>query len=303
MKIADVIEGALASLPQLPLHNREGAAAQMKAFIPLMERFGCRDAANALRRFVGIPTEPSATETRPIELVGILSPDIEGYRRLMRDEYKAAFEEAETLSTTAWGYFSAWRGDTTRASNAHAVVFLSKCVQACQATLLLGERGLELEAAAVLREAYEYLFVGAAILQAPSIVQRLIRESEREHGKQAAKLHKPDDGEPIVDEQYLERLRTLAEGEVKGSGLSVYAAAEAVNMTGIYDGVYRTLSRMGTHATATTLLHGSGRDGNVYGGPARKHLAQLLEWTSDCLKLALAHAKDVGKQKSKDNGR
>lgn len=289
MKIADYMQVIEEQIPDLGLHCADQPAQQIAAFIPLMTRLGCHDGARILRDLIG---KPSDTDTSSVYQIGILSADMEQYSAMIRSHHADAFEQTESLSKEAWGRMRIWRADPSRASGGRAMVFLQKSVQACQSTLLLAERGLELEAATVLREAYDYLFVGCAMLRVPASIDRLIRESEREFQKQAEKLLRPDNGKPVIAEKYIGRLRDLADGRVEGSGFSVYSSAQIAGLEGVYDAVYRELSRIGVHGTVQTLLHGEGPDGRMSIGPDDRLIASLLDKTRDCLQLALAHGRE-----------
>ncbi|WP_197347328.1 DUF5677 domain-containing protein, partial [Ralstonia pseudosolanacearum] len=127
--------------------------------------------------------------------------------------------------------------------------------------ILLAERGMGVEALALLRTAYENLFFCAALVKQPAVIVRLAGEDTGQRLKQAREM--------LKDKQIFAAItdadRALLEAFVRDTpaatkAISAYEAAEIAGMTGIYQGAWRTFSLIATHATLTGAGHAFGND-------------------------------------------
>lgn len=126
-----------------------------------------------------------------------------------------------------------------------------RCAGAAQGAVLLAERGMPVEAAALARSSLEYLFWGVALIKDAGVLQRLA-DNERDSVKKAANgMLGLKDVVAELGAEELELLREKAAGEAV-TNTSVAKAAELAELGYLYQSAYRGLSRWGVHAGMAT---------------------------------------------------
>ena len=119
--------------------------------------------------------------------LGFLSPEVDGYRAEQRERHRAAFDATEALMRRTIDVATAPSSVGSTATPAYllGVGFWLRSFEACQATILLTERGLQTSAFAMLRTAFECLFYASALWRNPNLFPRLQANHDGERIKQA----------------------------------------------------------------------------------------------------------------------
>ncbi|WP_321966988.1 DUF5677 domain-containing protein [Burkholderia cepacia] len=239
-----------------------------------------------------------------IEEEGFLSRDMDGYIAAIREDFAEEIRQCRAISCEATTQLFKSGVDATSVPEVMAASFWTRCLTACQATIVLGERGLNIEGLALLRTAYEYLFFCAAIANNPACIARIEAQDRTERIKQAEKLQKSE----IVRQALSEEDCALLDGFVRDTPktkkqFSAFDAARLGGMEGLYESAYRTLSLVGTHASYTTGGHAFGSSlADMRFGPSKEHLAMLFGLTRDCIGLGIQTMTPLLKCKPQESG-
>lgn len=128
-----------------------------------------------------------------------------------------------------------------------------RSVSACQAAILLAERGLVIESAAILRTGFEQLFYAQALLKDPRVLERLRDQDARER-QNAARLDLEDaDVNAIIGTSQRQALKDLIAQKSGSKSINVYEAAKIAGLAGVFQTTYRQLSSVATHSTYTSI--------------------------------------------------
>lgn len=230
-------------------------------------------------------------EADRIENRGFLSVEVETYRNAYRSMHSDLFAICEKKSDSATTrLFHARLSELEGGNEPNVVVAIGlwlRCLRACQASILLLERGLVPEAQALIRSAYEFLFFAVAVLKDPKILDSMWEGdnyARREHAESILR-----EGREIgaLDEQQTERLRSLIAQLEKGKKqISSYDAANKAGMAYLYATVYRGMSFVGAHATlaATNLMfEPTGEHVSAVFGPSDADLPFSIGLVDKCL--------------------
>lgn len=215
-----------------------------------------------------------------------VSADIETFRIDVRVRFAAACKRFCNQSATAAEQlpFLTFEGRTP--SECVAFAFWSKCVRGCQAAFLLAERGMVADAQSSLRGAIETLFHAVALVRRPELLERLRGHDATEKKKQVDRLFKHEDVAHALSEEDKARIRPILELPGK-STFSVWDAANAAEMSHLYETVYRTLSQIAAHSTLTSLNHElnteAGKGSKLRFGPVDDQLEWTIDLISECL--------------------
>lgn len=232
-----------------------------------------------------------------IENRGFLSVEIEKYRKVYKATYKNLFSVCEQKSdSVTTRLFQANLSKFEGANEPHIVVAIGlwlRCVRACQASLLLLERGLVPEAQALIRSAYEFLFYAVAVLRDPDIVDSMWEGDSYARKEQAESMLRQGREVGALDEEQTEKLTSLIAQLEKGKKqISSYDAAKKAGMTYLYATVYRGMSFVGTHATlaATNLMfEPTGEHVSAVFGPSDANLPFSVGLVDRCLAEGAEH--------------
>ncbi|ALF88333.1 MULTISPECIES: DUF5677 domain-containing protein [Ralstonia solanacearum species complex] len=224
-----------------------------------------------------------------IETDGFLAPEALAFRDAVRVQFVEQIRECEDVSRRATTQVFEQHIANVTVANATAASLWARCLSASQAAILLAERGMGVEALALLRTAYENLFFCAALVKQPAVIVRLAGEDTGQRLKQAREM--------LKDKQIFAAItdadRALLEAFVRDTpaatkAISAYEAAEIAGMTGIYQGAWRTFSLIATHATLTGAGHAFGNDlYDLQFGPSFANVDSALGLARDCIRLGL----------------
>ena len=186
------------------------------------------------------------------EDLGFLSPEVEDFRREQRRDKRPAFDQVEKVVATAMDDLRQFLG-MADAAYLVGLGYWLRCVEACQGTVLLAERGLATTPHSSLRTAFECLFYAAAVWRHPQLADKMEASHHTERLKQANQMIKAG-AETRVDRGRLADLKAVAaEVDPKAPGLSVYEAATQADLLFEYETIYRGLGLGGAHATLRSL--------------------------------------------------
>jgi hypothetical protein len=191
------------------------------------------------------------TKTDTIYTRGFLSAEIESYRSRFREQYSSQFdvceEKADIATVQIFATELGWVADSEQTHVLLALAFWCRCVRTCQGSLLLLERGLIPEGQILIRSAYEFLFIGAALLRDASVEERLFATEYHERRKQAQAML---DDCPGLDDRAKDLLREVVIAAPKaGKTINAYEAAKISGYLEFYATVYRGMSLVGSHGT------------------------------------------------------
>ncbi|MEM5373258.1 DUF5677 domain-containing protein [Paraburkholderia azotifigens] len=224
-----------------------------------------------------------------IESEGFLSPEMDGYIATIREDFAEEIRQCRQISGEATSQLFRSGVDATSLSQLMAASFWTRCLTSCQAAIVLGERGLNVEALALLRTAYEHLFFCAAIANNPACLARIESQDRTERIKQAEKLQTSESVHQALSEEDCALLDEFIRNTPKAKKqFSAFEAARLGGMEGLYEAAYRTLSLVGTHSSYTTGGHAFGDSlADMRFGPSKEHLAMLFGLTRDCIGLGM----------------
>lgn len=186
------------------------------------------------------------------EELGFLSPEIEHFRRDQRLRLKSEFEKVENTVAIAMADLHGVRGTADEAYLVGLGYWL-RCLESCQGTVLLSERGLATSPHPVLRTAFECLFYACSVWRHPGLAAKMEAAHNLERVKQAKQMIAAG-AETRVEPQRLAELKAVAaEVHAQADGLSAHEAATKGDLIWEYEVVYRGLGLGGAHATLRSL--------------------------------------------------
>jgi len=121
--------------------------------------------------------------------LGFLSPEGESFRREQRRERKHAFDQVEKVVATAMEDLHQFSG-IGDAAYLVGLGYWLRCVEACQGTVLLAERGLATPPHSSLRTAFECLFYATAVWRHPELADKMEASHHTGRVKQAYQMMK-----------------------------------------------------------------------------------------------------------------
>ena len=226
--------------------------------------------------------------------LGFLSPEVDGYRAEQRERHRAAFDATEALMRRTIDVATAPSSVGSTATPAYllGVGFWLRSFEACQATILLTERGLQTSAFAMLRTAFECLFYASALWRNPNLFPRLQANHDGERIKQAKGMLR-EGAAGRVSLEGLEVLRQVAaEAPPNVAHLSAWDAASEAGFLYEYEAAYRGLGLAGAHASPRSLdgFCDAKDDGSVDLGvdPTFDKLPWILSLVRTCLEGGIA---------------
>lgn len=225
-----------------------------------------------------------------VETDGFLSSEMESIRNLTRNRFEEVIRECEEVSRRATSQLFGQQLNMATLPILTAMSLWARCVSGCQAAIILAERGMGIDALAMLRTAYENLFYCAAILKSPDTVSRLAGEDTQQRVKQAkAMLSDPQVCTVLRDEDRILLAEMVQEAPKSSPSINAFEAAEIAEMLVVYHATWRTLSLVAAHATLTSAGHAFGKSiTDLQFGPSHDHLAEAFGLARDCLRLGLA---------------
>ncbi|MCY0852539.1 DUF5677 domain-containing protein [Cupriavidus sp. D39] len=215
---------------------------------------------------------------------GYLSGTASVVRELIRQQFGALLGECAIASRTAMAVLG--EGISGPPHQRVALAAWQRSICACQAAVLLAERGMVVEAASILRTGFEHLFYARALLVDPGVLERMRDQDtyERQHTVRQA-LADTDIGNAVSAEQRA-ALEAVLQQPVGNLRISAYGAAEKGGLAAVYQVAYRQLSLVGTHANYTSIGASFGDSADELQFEQRiDDLPVVLRLIRDCLKL------------------
>lgn len=233
--------------------------------------------------------------TQSFETLGFLSSECEEFRASVRSQFSARFGEVEAASEIAIAELSTVTGDAPP-SYILGVLFWLRCIESCQGTVLLAERGLATSPFPVLRTALECLFAACAMWRKPEVADKIQAWHHEERVKQAKQALSVG-AEGRVTPEGLAELKATAAETAPPSGWSHWEAACAADLKFEYAMMYRGLGIGGAHASARSLddFHAVNSDGSfdLHLRPTADRIAWLLGLVTNCLKLGIGRHREA----------
>ncbi|HEY0818879.1 MAG TPA: DUF5677 domain-containing protein [Rhizobacter sp.] len=223
-----------------------------------------------------------------LHIRGFLSADLAEQQQRARAEFAHDFRHCEQASERAVALIAGLRTEGMGIAGLWATGYWVKCVRACQAGIMLAERGMMADAQTQLRGAVESLFHAVALVNDPELWVRLVEHDAVERAKQVkGMLAIPTIMQHVSAEDRAQLEAMLAGHGEKPRPFSVYEAAQAARLLALYETMYRGLSRGAAHSTLSALEHELiyEADGSITPdfGPAYDQLPVTLAMIAECL--------------------
>jgi Family of unknown function (DUF5677) len=216
--------------------------------------------------------------------LGLLSPELDDIRALVRHRYKRELSVVEEINKRAVKLQYELQIPKESAKELLTALLYVRTLHYIQSAMLMVERGLDLPARVLLRVTLEALFNLGAVAKDSAFLKRYIDADRAERLRLARKLVKLK-GPPIheqvakvVTPQWI-AAATFAKDEVQARKISVEEVARVAGMEDLYNSAYARFSYP-VHSTAWDLeqhleLDGQGNVENIKVEPSIEGL-QLL---------------------------
>ena len=220
------------------------------------------------------------------EALGFLSTGVEQERLVLRKTYQAEFEKVEEISAIALSDLRSAVGEAVRPYLV-GLGYWIRCIECCQASVLLVERGLPTAPFPPMRTAFECLFFACALWRNPALETKIKVAHDYERIRQATTMLKAGAASGL-DPSQSAVLRTIAaETLPTDKGLSAWDAAAAAGLTLEYETAYRGFGIGGAHASLRSLddVFSVQLDGSVSIAfePKSRQTSFLLGLATNCL--------------------
>lgn len=226
----------------------------------------------------------------PFETVGFFSSEVDDFRSAERARLAAEFVDLERTTATAIAELQSVSGMATPAYLVGAAFWL-RCIESCQGTVLLAERGLATASLATLRTAFECLFAACALWRKPEVADKMEAWHHEERVKQARQML-AEGADTRVPPIRLPELKSIAAEQPAASGWSHWEAACAADLKFEYAMAYRGLGIAGAHASPRSLddFHETQADGSfdLRLRPRAERLEWLLGVVTTCLNCGIS---------------
>lgn len=189
---------------------------------------------------------------KPFDVLGYLSSDVEGERRILRERYHAEFASVETLTERAITQLKEVGGNASQ-EYLLGLGFWMRCLESSHGAVLLLERGLPSAPFPVLRTAYECLFVACALWRKPALAAKLQAGHDAERVRQAKEMISAGAAHRVPAAGLAELQQIAAETVPASTGLSAWEAAGAADLTFEYQTAWRGFGLAGAHASLRSL--------------------------------------------------
>lgn len=222
--------------------------------------------------------------------LGFLSADVEGERDAIREKHQLEFARVEDAAVRALAEVAAVSGDASREYLA-AVAYWLRCIECCQAAVLLVERGLPTAPFAIMRGAFECLFFACALWRKPALAAQLQVQHDIERVRQAKEMIKAGAASRVAPDRFIDLEMIAGQPVPGGAGLSAWQAANDAGLTYEYENAYRGFSIAGAHASLRSLdsYFVEQSDGSITLAfePSSERAAWLLGLVVSCLKCGI----------------
>ncbi|OXI28271.1 hypothetical protein CFB89_33390 [Burkholderia sp. AU16741] len=221
------------------------------------------------------------------ELDGFLSDEVDAYQRHVIEQFPVVVGESIAASRAAMAQLSAIRLVDAKLSTLVALSLWSRCVSTCQASILLGHRGMGTDGLTLLRNAFESLFHCGALLADASVLARLRAKDDYERLKQATAILGHEDTVKALTPESKKAVEAFVQSVPTSKDLiSAFDCAKLAGLEGLYHTAYRTLSLKAAHPSLTTAGYAFGEQlTDLRFGPSTDHLDEVFGLARDCLNM------------------
>jgi hypothetical protein len=227
--------------------------------------------------------------------LGFFAPELERIRHTERLRLSAEFAKVEQSVVMALDEI---RQPLVDVSGSYFIgsAFWLRCIESCQATVMLAERGLPTTPYATLRTAFECLFAASALWRDPSVADRMEAWHHKERIKQAKGMIAAG-AQTRVPSDRLAELKDIASETTPDSDWSHQAAADVAGLRFEYETAYRGLGLAGAHATPRSLddyyVDHFGAAPILQFQPDTKRLEWLLSLVDTCLACGIERRREA----------
>ncbi|HCE6723031.1 TPA: hypothetical protein NHP07_000267 [Pseudomonas aeruginosa] len=216
---------------------------------------------------------------------GFLSSEAEVFRSSIRESLSLDFDSVEQESERATRSLVGVRPQVLSIVTISAILFWYRSVRACQAAILLCERGMAQEGQVLIRTGLESLFYAVALRKDEEVFDRLESNVNKEKLKQIAGMLRNSEGN--LTQVQIDDLREFESlMEKPGKNISVFEAAKMADMEFLYETAYRGFSLTAAHGTFSSLdwLLVERDSGLTFAmGPTDQHVSWTLGIAKICL--------------------
>jgi len=227
--------------------------------------------------------------------LGFFAPELDSLRHTERLRLAAEFAKVEQSIVMALDELQQAIGDVSGSYFIGAAFWL-RCIESCQATVLLAERGLPTTPYATLRTAFECLFAASALWRDPTVSDRMEAWHHKERIKQAKGMMAAG-AEKRVPSDRLAELNGIASEATPRSDWSHQAAADVAGLRFEYETAYRGLGLAGAHATPRSLddyyVANFDEPPTLQFQPSTKRLEWLLSLVDTCLECGIQRRREA----------
>jgi hypothetical protein len=233
--------------------------------------------------------------TRTFSDLSFQSDEAETIRSRIRAKFTEEFAAIEAVVRLAISELSSVKG-VFNPNYLVGTAFWLRCIETCQGTVLLAERGMTTAPSGVLRTAFECLFTACAVWRKPDLVAKLEQHHHFERIQQAKKMadFKTTLGGSKEQIELLEEVANLPKVE---KVWSAFDAAVAADFKQLYEVVYRGLALGGAHASPRSLddFWSDAEDGAVTLGlePSERRVVWYLSLVRTCLTNGIERHRDA----------
>ncbi|WP_291586660.1 DUF5677 domain-containing protein [Comamonas sp. UBA7528] len=164
-----------------------------------------------------------------------------------------------------------------------AMSFFFRMLESSQASILLADMGMNGAATTTLRTGYECLFFACACWRKPEFKEKLPDGTRNEMYKITNGLSRFFNDSDF-SEEIANKISKLNVKPLK-SGPTYYEAAQVADLEILFQGIYRSLSMLGAHATEHSLINykPSGENMTVNIGPSFENFEKIFEMSVLCI--------------------
>ena len=233
--------------------------------------------------------------TTSFDSLGFFSPEVDGLRHIERLRLAAEFSKIEHSISMAFDELQQVTSDVSKSYFVGAAFWL-RCIESCQGTVLLAERGLATTPLATLRTAFECLFAASALWRNPAVADRMEAWHHKERIKQAKGMMAAG-AETRVTSDRLAELKGIASEATPESDWSHQAAADIAGLRFEYEMAHRGLGLGGAHATPRSLdnyyVAHSDEPPILQFQPTTNRLEWLLSLVNSCLVIGIQRHREA----------
>lgn len=227
--------------------------------------------------------------------LGFFAPELDRLRNTERLRLSAHFAQIEQSIVMALDELQQPIGDVS-GSYFIGSAFWLRCIESCQATVMLAERGLPTTPHATLRTAYECLFAAGALWREPTVADRMEAWHHKERIKQAKGMMAAGADKRVPSDQLAE-LKGIASEATPKSDWSHQAAADVAGLRFEYEMVHRGPGLAGAHATPRSLddyyVAHLDEPPILQFQPSTKRLEWLLSLVDTCLECGIQRRREA----------